>query len=73
VARDPAGHQLLPSGSQGPGSTALFNDTWTCNGTTRTRLQPAACMLAELPFSWCGCAASQAQVASAFGVDPATV
>lgn len=25
-------------------------------GTTRTRLQPAACMLAELPFSWCGCA-----------------
>ena len=30
-------------------------------------------MLAELPFSWCGCAASQAQVASAFGVDPATV
>jgi hypothetical protein len=42
VARDPAGHQLLPSGSQGPGSAALFNDTWTWNGTTRTRLQPAA-------------------------------
>ena len=44
MARDPAGHQLLPSGSQGPGSAALFNDTWTWNGTTRTRLQPTACM-----------------------------
>jgi hypothetical protein len=56
VARDPAGHQLLPSGSQGPGSTA--GSMTPGPGTARHGpwLQPAACMLAELPFSWCGCA-----------------